>query len=184
MEHSLWIWTAVVAGNITAKMLFGFPTCSLDFHFYNFKITKSFAQTVKISLKQLSAQPNCYWCGKDQLTTRCWKAVTAFLSSQRCCALLCQGAAQPDGVCVVGAADRSGSGLKRRLHCVFSCGSAQCQRSHFQPSQRMGPHSQVPREDWRRFCFNRAPRRLLTWVWCFWRKILLTCVVCNICKDN
>ncbi|CAF89434.1 unnamed protein product, partial [Tetraodon nigroviridis] len=53
------------------------------------------------------------------------------------------GSCPADGVRVVGVADGSGPGLKRRLHRVFSCCSALRQRSHFQSSERMGTHSQV-----------------------------------------
>lgn len=90
----------------------------------------------------------CYWCWNTAkldilvVKTRC--VIIALLSSECYCSLFCQWAAQPDGVCVVGVADGSGSGVKRRLRRVLSCCSAVCRRIHFQPSERMGSHSQVP----------------------------------------
>lgn len=62
-----------------------------------------------------------------------------------CCMFICysQWAGQPDCVCVVRAADRSGTGLKCCLLSVFSCSSAHCEWSHSQSSQRVGSNQQV-----------------------------------------
>lgn len=72
-----------------------------------------------------------YFCTFDNFNRR-----SAFMS-------VSQGASQLDGVCVVGAADWSRTGVKCCLLCVFSCCPALCKWSHSHCSQRVGPHCQV-----------------------------------------